>query len=71
MTELFDGHIELDVEQDRLRSANKAEAKPIGVHPAKFEPVPLSFQTGAPPPQTGYAPAPAKPKRAGWLGGWT
>jgi hypothetical protein len=30
VTELFNGHIELDVEQDRLRSANKAEAKPIG-----------------------------------------
>jgi hypothetical protein len=43
---MWNGHVEFDVEHDALRSAIKQEPRPLGVHPAPFEPTPLSFQTG-------------------------
>ena len=59
---LWSDHVEFDAEHDALRSANKQESRPLGVHPAPFKPTPLSIQTGPPPLQTGYAPSP-KPKK--------
>jgi hypothetical protein len=50
---LWSDHVEFDAEHDALRSANKQESRPLGVHPAPFKPTPLSIQTGPPPPQTG------------------
>jgi hypothetical protein len=67
---LWGEHTEFDAEADALRPSNRTPPTPLGVHPPKFESVPLNFQTGAPPPQSGYAPAQPKKPRPGWLGGW-
>jgi hypothetical protein len=40
---LWEGHTEFDAEHDALRPANRTPPKPLGDHPLRFEPLPLTF----------------------------